>query len=812
MADVYLGVSDADPDLKVVLKFLRQDRPATPSEFQRFRREAREIRRLRHPHIVPLIGVAEARGAICIVTRYIEGAPLTTRVPGARPSRERPADPAASTRWLHEDTDPEEIRENLRILAEIADTLEFAHGKNVVHRDVKPNNIIVRKDGHPFLLDFGIAKRIDSESRLTSTGTVMGTYPYMSPEQITGDTKHLDHRTDIYSLGVTAYELVEGRLPFDGENYEEMRRKILHAEPPPLARLRGTDRRSAEDVIFRALEKKPVHRYATAADLAQDLRFLADGKRPKASRMKRRVHRGMRDLIRRASQIAAVTIVSLSLVAIALVWVNRRTSRALLDVQVDNLLGSGHAALNRAEYDDALRLYREAESKDPDGYLPHLCIAMAHGRYGLWDEMEVALRHAEEKGFEPDPAKLRRPEDDLGYGLYLVSQGDERAEEHLRRAVERDRSLRSAYFPLVEVIRSRDPDEVIDALRLFRDGLNYDDPYGRIFDGFFQELEGQLSKALATFESVREMDVKAPIHLDRHLGRLYLKLNRLDDALETLRRAVDSNPEDGASWVNLASVHREMATAAGHRGDAAAMEEHISLAEDRVREGLELAPHMLEGHKIAAWTAMTRKDWEAFRATVATMEELDPEDRDVRNARAELCYRDGQGSRIEGDDSKARSALERCLELRPDHVHARISLSELQERAGESAAAFESLNEARTLVDQGTGTKLGAEERKKYWIHLLRLAMFLDRSETATRALEALRSEYDRAPKESWAEDRARLNALNLARMLALADETSGLRDCDFVRKLLDRYRLLDLEGLNPAIDEALADIVARCP
>ena len=183
----------------------------------RFTREAQTSAQLSHPHIVPIYDVGERSGVAYFVMAHVTGGNLATLLGRA------PRPPI------------EEVR---RIVREIADALEYAHERGVVHRDIKPDNILLDADGgRAMVTDFGIARAIEAGSRLTVTGIAVGTPAYMSPEQAMGE-REVDGRSDIYSLGVVAYQMLTGRLPFTGSNPMALLLKHVNERPKPIAELR----------------------------------------------------------------------------------------------------------------------------------------------------------------------------------------------------------------------------------------------------------------------------------------------------------------------------------------------------------------------------------------------------------------------------------------------------------------------------------------------------------------------------------------------------------------------------------------------
>ncbi len=253
---VYLA---EDPKLKrrVALKVLSKLGALTPERLERFRREAEIASRLDHPGICTVHETDTVSGLPFVVMRYVDGESLADRIE-ARAAGEPPS--------------RGEVMESVRIAEEAARALQAAHEAGVVHRDVKPSNILLTADRRPVLLDFGLARDLDDDvGGLTRTGDVFGTPAYMSPEQIAPERGSVDTRTDVYSLGVTLYELLTGVRPFDAATREGLFHAILR-QPPPDPRRRAPAVPSDLVVVLRtALAKEPDRRYTSARAFADDL-------------------------------------------------------------------------------------------------------------------------------------------------------------------------------------------------------------------------------------------------------------------------------------------------------------------------------------------------------------------------------------------------------------------------------------------------------------------------------------------------------------------------------------------------------------
>ncbi len=265
MGRVYLA-RDLRLGRKVALKFLRQEFTQDPKLVRRFTREAHAASALNHPNIITIFEIKENDGEHFIATEFIDGQTLRTRAAGGGIK----------------------LDESLDIAIQVAGALEAAHAAGIVHRDIKPENIMVRTDGLVKVLDFGLAKLsgndpvtpdayIPATSTLqtlqTGSGTVMGTVSYMSPEQSLG--QKVDHRTDIFSLGVVLYEMVTGVRPFTGDSPASISDAILHRAPASLSRERPETSLALQRIISRALEKDCAARYQTADELRNDLQQLA---------------------------------------------------------------------------------------------------------------------------------------------------------------------------------------------------------------------------------------------------------------------------------------------------------------------------------------------------------------------------------------------------------------------------------------------------------------------------------------------------------------------------------------------------------
>ena len=283
---------------KVALKVLRVGGVADKEAVERFQREAETVAQLHHTNIVPIFAIGNENGVAYYAMQFIEGRSLAAILEESQRTR-IPLDPEEITRWC----------------MQAAEALVHAHQRGVIHRDMKPANLLLDPDGRIWLTDFGLAKRID-DATLSAIGMLLGTPRYMSPEQASAQKLPVDARTDIYSLGVTLYELATGRPAFDADSTPKLISQILTIEPPAPRRVRASLPRDLETVIVKSMAKEASRRYQDAQALADDLRALAEG-RPIKARRASRIERSIRWLrARRRSVLAAAAAAAVAMASV----------------------------------------------------------------------------------------------------------------------------------------------------------------------------------------------------------------------------------------------------------------------------------------------------------------------------------------------------------------------------------------------------------------------------------------------------------------------------------------------------------------
>jgi serine/threonine protein kinase len=239
----------------VALKMLLTGTHARPHELERFLREAEAVAGLRHANVVQVYEVGDLDGRPYFTMEFIEGGTLAQKVAGTP----YPAGAAAL------------------LVATLAEAIHSAHQNGIVHRDLTPANVLLTRDGTPKITDFGLARRAYDKAGPTQSGIPIGTPSYMAPEQARGQRNAIDPGVDVYALGAILYELLTGRPPFRAETAAATLQQVLTDDPVPPARLNPRVPRDLETICLKCLHKEPERRYASAVELAEDLRRFAGG-------------------------------------------------------------------------------------------------------------------------------------------------------------------------------------------------------------------------------------------------------------------------------------------------------------------------------------------------------------------------------------------------------------------------------------------------------------------------------------------------------------------------------------------------------
>ncbi|BBM86094.1 serine/threonine protein kinase [Candidatus Uabimicrobium amorphum] len=255
-------VRDLEWDRELALKVLSAGTMANDLTIKRFYREAQAISQLNHPNIVGIYEVGRDKNNHFYTMDYIGG-------------------------WSLADVLDKEKRINsrkaARIMTKVAQAVHYAHEHNIIHRDIKPDNIMLNQISEPFLTDFGLAKAIRGGTRLSKTGQINGTPAYMAPEQISGKNSRIDEKADIYSLGATLYEMITGQVPFPGNNTMDVLYRVTNVQPTHPREINKNIPQDLENIALKCLQKKKKDRYSSALEMAQDLERYLEGAAIKAS-------------------------------------------------------------------------------------------------------------------------------------------------------------------------------------------------------------------------------------------------------------------------------------------------------------------------------------------------------------------------------------------------------------------------------------------------------------------------------------------------------------------------------------------------
>ncbi|MCH8922775.1 MAG: serine/threonine protein kinase [Planctomycetes bacterium] len=570
-------------DRQVAIKVLPFVAVLDQKQIARFKNEAQAAAQLHHPHIVPVYSVGCERGVHYYAMQLIEGQSLAEVIGAIRnsewgirngecdnnsertnpdlriPNSEFRIDTAVALSTQRESDSPAFFRTVARLGVEAAEALQHAHEQGVIHRDVKPSNLMIDRAGKLWITDFGLA-RVSSDSSLTMTGDVLGTARYMSPEQAAGRTALVDERSDIYSLGITLYEAITLHRAFDGEGREQILRDIAEAEPLAPRRINPAIPRDLETIVLTACAKERHDRYETAGELADDLkRFLAG--EPTRARRATLLDRSARWARRHRRTVAAaavlLVVVSLGLVVstILLSSEQQRTRAALAESQTN---------LDRAETN-----YRVAR--------------------GVVDSLisQHAQQLAEIPGTEQARADLLR--DSLGYyELFIRQAGDDPTlrsdlavtytkvgivKEQIGSMGEAVEAYRTA-AELFERLIASDPSEAAPRRDLARCLNNWALLLGRA--GKTDAAEREFHKAIQLQEQLiadnkneKNGDVSDPLYdlalTHNNLGLLYSQTGRANEAQNAFDRAlamqtklVAQQPDDRGRLASLAATYNNV--------------------------------------------------------------------------------------------------------------------------------------------------------------------------------------------------------------------------------------------------------------
>jgi serine/threonine-protein kinase len=643
----------------VALKMVLAGAHAGADRLARFFTEAEAVAQLAHPNIVQIYEVGEHDGLPYFSLEYVAGGSLAQRLGGK----------------------PLPAREAARTVRLLADAVASAHAKGVVHRDLKPANVLMTEAGEPKITDFGLAKRLESDSSQTRSGTLMGTPNYMAPEQARGDTHAVGPAADVWALGVILYECLTGRTPFVGTSIVDTLRQVQGHEPVPPGRLEPGTPADLETVCLKCLQKEPAKRYGSAKDLADDLgRFLAG--RPIVARPVGPAERAWR-WCRRNPRVAGLTATVLFLlvaVAAGSVAVAYRISRER---------AAAVAARDLAD-ENARRADRNAR-----------------------DEL-AARTLADQKARDEQAARERadRAADE-------ARQARAAADANAKVASDQAALALSTLQILVDKVQTQLDDAPrtqrlkADLLRAAMDGL--------------RQVARHAEKSSSTEATMAAAHMRMG-HMFRQLGDTEEAFRQYQLCHEITRKRAAANPTRDASQANLAAtltvlgdmsqeLRRDMAAALDYYRQAAAVRERVYLRPhggDGKVDPLVAKQALAEAHTRVAVTVLRLGDPAGsaadFGKALALREELvrdRPGNDALRQDLARTYNALGEVSFRGGDPDKARGYFDRCLAERdrlaaakPDNRRFKRELAAACGNSGDFLLRCGDVAAARPLCDR----------------------------------------------------------------------------------------------------------------
>ncbi len=528
---------------------------ANPAAVSRFRREATAAGRLHHTNIIPIYDFGQSHDSYYYAMELIEGQPLSVVIGRLGDADVSSASPVRLAQVLSSVTHPI-LSENLatpetsdpptssagtstsgrgkpyfaqvaRWIADAAEALHYAHGEGIVHRDIKPGNLILSNDGRIMIADFGLAKSEEEES-FTMTGSLLGTLRYLSPEQAMAKRMHVDHRTDIYSLGATMYELLCFKPAFPGEDQKEILGAIISKEPVAPRKIIPAVPHELETICLKTLEKSADSRYPTARALAEDLRrYLND--LPIVARRPNPLERAVKFVRRHKAPAISVTCV---LLLLATTWFLFEEKEKKVRAQVEQLVEEGLRWHIDRKWDDAASLYAQALEVDAENLRAIVNLAIVK------KEQFNSVKHSSPRLLEEalqlcERALVLNPSAAETWNLKGV----------LMKKLGRYAEAAIAYQRSVQI-------------------NSQGDGYSNL--GVVQILSGNLVDGEKSLDEARQAARKTePCRwkmIWRNLAALQLQLGK-SEALANVSQAVECEKMDFWSWLLRARVHLELPTA-----------------------------------------------------------------------------------------------------------------------------------------------------------------------------------------------------------------------------------------------------------
>ena len=675
MGVVYLAEQES-LGRRVALKLIRSELLRVPRARERFQREALAASRLDHPGICPVYDVGEAEGTPYIAMRYVEGETLARKIAGAittsiRAGKESPSSGAPSSR--------EDVFSSVRLIEETARAIHAAHEQGLIHRDVKPGNIMITGEGRPVVLDFGLARDDLGEGHtITRTGDPLGTPAYMSPEQVSGDRVKLDRRTDVYSLGVTLYESLTMETPFRAPTREGLYREILTRAPLDPRRLNPALPRDLKVVLETALEKEPDRRYATALALADDLKAVREGK-PVAAKPISAFGRGIRWARREPARAALLLVLLVGIPVVAglggFLFANldefQAAKRQQFRNQVEAVLEEGFLELTEDDPRPALALFESALALDPNAVEAVAGMVTVHLRLRAPDRaLAVLNRYQKLEARYPVLKRVR------ARALRAAGRRDEaiRLEQDLGKP-----STALGFFlagqAAMPPCRSKDREAFGRALDYFTSAV-YRSGQARAIYYFAQVHAASHAKNTSMVRRITGATVSlwpGSYKAWRGYAQALSDVGEREGAIEAARKLIRLKPDRAHS-------HYALGTLLGHTGD-------LKGAVKALREAIRLRPHYGRAHTNLGNVLSQIGDHEgairAYREAIR-IEPADP---------LKWCNL-GTELRLAGDLKSADKTYREALQRNPEHPEVLAGFGLVRSDLGDQQGALQALNKA----------------------------------------------------------------------------------------------------------------------
>jgi serine/threonine protein kinase/tetratricopeptide (TPR) repeat protein len=623
---------------RVALKVLPFAAALDARHLQRFKNEAQAAAHLHHSNIVPVFAVGADRGVHYYAMQFIDGQTLADVIRQMR--QDTPPEVPADTESYHASlmarpvtdfttTPPQAIvttkssgrgrdyKALARFAAQAADALEYAHAMGVIHRDIKPANLLIESRGHVWVTDFGLAI-IQGGNELTISGDMLGTLRYMSPEQAAGRRGIVDHRSDIYSLGVTLYELMTLHDPYPARDREELLHRILHEDPRAPRKLCKDLPVELETILIKALAKNPSERYATAQDFADDLRRFMDdrpvlARRPTVPQIAAKWARRHRGFVRTAVVLICLGFVGLTVVAAMLNQARKKSDEALAKAQLARQeTGNAFDSL----FDDASK----AAIGDPDRKTEILAKALAFYERAVADDGDNT------------PMKLRQAKAFVRIGDIQLQLGDMKASS---LAYE---SARKLIDPIAAAVPVN-----LEARRVLATCCNS--------EGYHAARNNKNENAIQSFRRAIEIqeellrddpkDDQARMALVKHtsnLGALLLEERRFDDARQTLESALQNFETLQAEKPAKSPVDEKLKAKILHNlGLVFHRREQYDLAKRHWSDALDVSQKLLQDHPFDT-EALEALASSTLSLGVLSMDGGKSADAERYFGRAQFCY------------------------------------------------------------------------------------------------------------------------------------------------------------------------------